>query len=298
MNKRFNVAFIVGQLGLGGAEQQLYHFLSGLDSSRFCPLVITLGPRPDEYWRDPIAELGIPVQHVPRQFSRVFRTIRIAAILRAERIQIVHSWSFHTNPYAALAGRLAGVPLRLGSMRENYSLLTERLVRRLGYVGLDALTTNSRSAALQVKEFGLTSAPVRFISNGVHTPETVNQADRLRLKRELGFSGTEILIGNIARLDGNKNHAMLLRAFASLTEKWPDLRLAIIGDGPLKYPTRLNGSRPGYRIKRQYSWQHASGSPLLVSHGCVLHDLLYGRFAKFGDGSHGSWLASGVYTLR
>jgi glycosyltransferase involved in cell wall biosynthesis len=234
MNKRFNLAIVVGQLGLGGAEQQLYHFLSGLDSSRFCPLVITLGPRPDEYWRGPLEELGVPVQHVNRQFSRVFRAIRIAAILRAEKIQIVHSWSFHTNPYAALAGRLASVPLRLGSMRENYSLLTERLVRRVGYFGLDALTTNSRSAALQVKEFGLTSAPVRFISNGVHIPDRVNQADRLRLKRELGFSDSEILIGNIARLDGNKNQAMLLRAFASLTEKWSDLRLVIIGDGPLK----------------------------------------------------------------
>ena len=62
----------------------------------------------------------------------------------------------------------------------------------------------------------------------------LNQADRLRLKRELGFSDTKILIGNIARLDANKNHPMLLRAFAFLTEKWPDLRLVIIGDGPLK----------------------------------------------------------------
>ena len=237
MNKRFNLALIVGQLGLGGAEQQLYNFLSGLDSSRFCPIVITLGPRPDEYWRDPIEELGIPVRHVARQFSRVYRAIRIAAILRARQFKL-YIVSTHTNPYAALAGRLASVPLRVGSMRENYSLLAEKLVRRLGYFGLDALTTNSKSAAIQVKEFGLTSAPVRFISNGVHIPDSVNQAERLRLKRELGFSDTDILIGNIARLDGNKNHAMLLRAFASLTEKWPDLRLVIIGDGPLK--SRLN----------------------------------------------------------
>ena len=44
----FGLAFIVGQLALGGAEQQLYHPLSGLDRSRFRLLVIGLraGPVP------------------------------------------------------------------------------------------------------------------------------------------------------------------------------------------------------------------------------------------------------------
>src|SRR5258706_6895937 len=228
----FRVAYIVGQLSLGGAEQQLYHLLSALNRSRFSPVVITLGPTADEYWKKPITELGIPVHHVPRCFSRIVRTHRIAVILRAAQVKIVHSWSFHTNPYAALAGRLAGVPLRLGSMRENYRLITDRLVRRLGYRGLDALTTNSRSAARQMNE--LTPVPVRFISNGVDIPLPVDSSSRLRLKSELGFRESEILVGNIARLDSNKNHAMLLRTFAALTNKWPQLRLVIIGDGPLK----------------------------------------------------------------
>jgi glycosyltransferase involved in cell wall biosynthesis len=230
----FRVAYIVGQLSLGGAEQQLYHLLSALNRSRFSPVVITLGPTPDEYWKKPITELGIPVHHVPRCFSRILRTHRIAVILRTAQIKIVHSWSFHTNPYAALAGRLAGVPLRLGSMRENYRLITDGLVRRLGYRGLDALTTNSQSTARQISELRLTPVPVRFISNGVDIPLPVDSGSRLRLKSELGFCDDEILVGNIARLDSNKNHAMLLRTFAALTNKWPQLRLVIIGDGPLK----------------------------------------------------------------
>jgi len=237
MNLR--LAYIIGQLSVGGAEQQLYHLLSGLDRSYFSPLVITLGPIPNEYWKPRIAELDIPVQHVPRVFSRALRTLRIATILRSVKTEIVHSWSFHTNPYAAVAGRLAGVTLRLGSMRENYGLITDRMVRRLGYVGLDALTTNSRTAARQVKEFALTKAPVRFVANGIAISERVSQEDHARLKSELGFSDNHILLGTIARLDGNKNHAMLLRAFAPLTKRWPDLRLVIIGDGQLK--TRLSG---------------------------------------------------------
>ena len=90
-----NLAFIVGQLILGGAEQQLYYLLSGIDRSRFRPIVISLGATSHEYWEDPIIELGIPVRHITRDLGRSIRACRI--------IQVVHSWVFHINGYSALA---------------------------------------------------------------------------------------------------------------------------------------------------------------------------------------------------
>lgn len=229
------VAFIVGQLSLGGAEQQLYYFLSGLDRSHFRPVVITLGPKSDEYWVQPIVSLGIPVLHVPRRLGRALRTFRIAAILRCKRVQMVHGWDLHTNPYSAVAGRLAGTPVRLGSMRFNYEvILTEKLVRWMGYRGLDVMVANSTVAANQLRELRLTKAKVRLLPNGVPIPEIVSEGDRLRLKSELGFSSADLVIGSIGRLDVNKNYAMLLRVFAALITQWKRLRLVIIGDGPLK----------------------------------------------------------------
>src|SRR5262245_44997149 len=229
------LAFIVGPLFLGGSEQQLYHLLSGLDPSRFRPIVISLGARHDAYWDQPIKSLGVPLWHVARSLGRAGRAMQIASLLRSEKIQIVHGWMFYTNPYSAVAGRLAGIPLRLGSMRENYEgLPNDKLLRWMGGRGLDILITNSAMVADQVREFRLTRALVRVVYNGVHIPKQVSQAERSRLKSELGFSDAHLLIGNVARIDSNKNHAMLLQAFATLAEKWPALRLVIIGDGPLK----------------------------------------------------------------
>jgi hypothetical protein len=118
----FGLAFVVGQLVSGGAEQQLYHLLSGLDRSRFHPIVISLGSRPDEYWAQPIKSLGIPLWHIARTLGRAGRTLQIASLLHSENIQIVHGWDLHTNPYAAVAGRLVGLLLCLGSMRLNYEV--------------------------------------------------------------------------------------------------------------------------------------------------------------------------------
>ena len=69
-----NLAIIIGQLSLGGAEQQLYHLVSRIDRQRFNVAVISLGPKADEYWKDPILNLGIQVRHIPRTLGRGFRS--------------------------------------------------------------------------------------------------------------------------------------------------------------------------------------------------------------------------------
>ena len=177
------LAFIVGQLGLGGAEQQLYYLLSGLDRSRFRPIVISLGATPKEYWERPITELGIPVHHISRRVTRAVRAFRITKLLRVYGVQIVHGWVFHSNPYSAVAGRLANVSIRLGSMREALSgLRGGKFLRWMGYQGLDALITNSIETARQLEQFQLTRARVRRVPNGVPVPEPINQIERTRLK--------------------------------------------------------------------------------------------------------------------
>jgi glycosyltransferase involved in cell wall biosynthesis len=229
------LAFIIGQLSLGGAEQQLYYLLAGLDRSRFRPIVISLGPKPDEYWEQPIIRLGIPVHYIPRHFGRTLRALRIADVLRVQKIKIVHGWVFHSNPYAAMAGRLARISIRLGSMREAYSGLPKRkFLRWIGFRGLDVLITNSTRTARQLQALDSLRARVQIVPNGVPIPDKIDAIERTHLKVDLGFSGTDLLIGSIGRIDENKNYCMLLRVFTLLAEKWPVLRLIIIGDGPMK----------------------------------------------------------------
>ncbi len=54
------------------------------------------------------------------------------------------------------------------------------------------------------------------------------------MKLELECNPDNLLVGSIGRLDQNKNHMMLLRTFARLSEKRSNIELLLIGDGPLK----------------------------------------------------------------
>lgn len=229
------IAFLIGQLGIGGAEQQLYYLLSGLDRARFQPLVISFGRVPGEYWEDPIRRLGIEVECLPLSLGRWRRTLRVAQLLRRNRILVAHSWTFHTNPYVAVAGRLAGVPLRLGSMREHrLGVSLPSAVRPFAIRGLDGLVTNSAMTAEHLRATRPAGVPVSLVANAVVLREKATDIVRSRLRSDLGVSAEHLVIGTIGRLDANKNHTMLLRAAVPLSERHPTLRLILIGDGPLR----------------------------------------------------------------
>jgi glycosyltransferase involved in cell wall biosynthesis len=105
----------------------------------------------------------------------------------------------------------------------------------MGYIGLDIVVANSESAARGLEESRRSGADVRVVPNGVYMPNEVTGDKRRRLKIDLGFSADDLPIGTLGRIDGNKNQGMLLRVLARLADKWRQLRLIIIGDGPMRH---------------------------------------------------------------
>src|SRR5262249_36282827 len=166
MKRPYRTVFIAGRLILGGAEQQLYYLLSGLDRARIDPVVITLGSTQEEYWEEPIRNLNVPLWRLQRNTGRFERTIRIARLLRQLQPHIVHGWVFYTNPYAAVGGALAHVPVRFGSMRESYGgLPNNAFLRQIGCRGLDVLVTNAAQTAGEVQK-NKVRVQVKVVPNG------------------------------------------------------------------------------------------------------------------------------------
>lgn len=62
-----------------------------------------------------------------------------------------------------------------------------------------------------------------------YDPET-----RRRVRREMGAADGGTLVGAVAMFDPVKNHAFLLEAFAAALRENPGMKLALIGDGPLR----------------------------------------------------------------
>src|SRR5262249_40076638 len=137
------IAIVAGQLVVGGAERQLYLWLSNLDRKRFEPVVVTMQPEPGDYWEEPIRQLGIPLLRVARRANRIARLLKIASALRSYAPELVHAWHLHASPYAGAAAKLLGAKASLGSLRGSFASFQEsRFQAKLALWLVDALIVN------------------------------------------------------------------------------------------------------------------------------------------------------------
>jgi glycosyltransferase involved in cell wall biosynthesis len=71
-----------------------------------------------------------------------------------------------------------------------------------------------------------------FVDAGAFAP--VPSSVGAALRAELGIPSDALLVGCIARLAEVKNHATLLRAVQSLSDRWRQLHLVLVGGGELQ----------------------------------------------------------------
>ncbi|HEX9111651.1 MAG TPA: glycosyltransferase [Terriglobales bacterium] len=156
---------------------------------------------------------------------------RLARHLRQNAIDIAHAFDFYTNLTLIPAARWARVPVVIGSQRQLGDLLTRmQFQAQLFALRLaDAVVCNSQAAADRLCAAGLPRHKTVVIGNGM-PPEVFAPAEPA-IPRVPGV----LRIGMIARMNTrSKNHSSLLRAFAQLLKKMPNLELVLAGDGPFR----------------------------------------------------------------
>ena len=77
MPRAWRVAYVIGELGNGGAEYQLYELVRGLDRTRVDPTVLVLAA--GGYWAEHIRELGVDVEEIAGRGSADLGRLRRSA---------------------------------------------------------------------------------------------------------------------------------------------------------------------------------------------------------------------------
>jgi glycosyltransferase involved in cell wall biosynthesis len=82
-----------------------------------------------------------------------------------------------------------------------------------------------------VEVIGIDPQKVAVVPNGISEHDRPDRGD---VRRELGYLEDELVLGFIGRLSPQKNPRRLIEAFAQACGERADLRLAIVGEGPLR----------------------------------------------------------------
>ena len=226
------VCYMLTRLEAGGAERQLVLLLAGLDRSRFRPLVVVekLGGALETAVR----ELAIPIHVVGRRvrWDPLF-PLRLAGLFRRERVRVTHPFDPMFAFYSVLAGVLARVPVRLVTWRNRRYPLLHTVLLQLVMPLTSRLVANSEHAARRIRRWFPFRSRIIAIPNGLDATVYARRPDLDKKRHDLGLASDDRpVVGMVAHLWRQKDHATLFHAVQDLIERWPRLILLLVGDGP------------------------------------------------------------------
>lgn len=241
MAKKVRVLQIIDKVGNAGAEVLQRTFAEGLDRTRFDLYICGLRPRPGSITVPALKALGVPVivlnQHASYDLPSLLRLVRY---IRRHKIDIIHT---HLQG-ADIMGRMAGFATRrpvVSTIHNGLIDLDEEprhrqlLERWTAHLWCRKLVVVSELLRAEVAQwFGFPLSRVLTIANGVDTDRFYRRPDfdRAAVKQAL-VGGDFPLVTNLARLTPQKGQEYLVKAARIVTLSRPDVRFAVLGEGPL-----------------------------------------------------------------
>lgn len=231
-----SIVLISTGLAYGGAETQLVNLATRLKKRGWDVRVISM--LPPQAFTEELQAAGIPLAtlNMRRGVPDPRAVFRLVAILRQWRPHILTTFMFHANLLGRIAGRLAGVPIIVASIRnENFGgPRRDRVLRLTDWMG-EITTTNSRLAADNLVKRGVVPRDrIRVIPNGLVLDKfMVNDSNRAGLRQQLGIAEDEFLWLAVGRLEEQKDYPTLLQAFKVLKQGGHKAQLRVAGQGPL-----------------------------------------------------------------
>ena len=225
-----HIALFISSLRKGGSERVLVNLAAYLSEQGWRVTMVTQYRGEVEY---PLPE------GVTRVFSEitqeeagrgrignfVARFLKLRGIWKKERPDAILSFIGKNNIMALVTASFLGIPVAVsvrGEPKEEYASRLLRFLARLLFGQAAGVILQSERA----KAF----FPKRVRRKAVVLKNPLNP-DFVRPV----FSGEREKKGAaVGRLDANKNHEMILRAFAETAERFPEYRLVIYGGGELR----------------------------------------------------------------
>lgn len=228
--RKIKVCHVLTDTNIGGAGTALVNLLTACDRERFAfsvvlpydsaaaPLVEKTGT--DIIFAHGIADRSAAPAAIPA-LTRIFRRLRP---------DIVHT---HASLSARLAARAAAVPVII--MTRHCADPLPRVFSAAGGILLRGCCTRAIAvgddAADALAACGFPRERIDVILNGTAPLREPTEAELDAAREKLGINKDDFTVGIFARLEKRKAHEVFLEAARLCTEKAPDIRFLVVGDG-------------------------------------------------------------------
>jgi glycosyltransferase involved in cell wall biosynthesis len=260
---------LIPTLDRSGAEKQMVLLAQGLPRDRFWVEVATLtrlGPLEAE-----LRAAGVPVTAIGKRFKLdPLALARLVRFLRAGRFDVLQTWIFAANTYGRIAARRARVPvvvtaeMAVDLWKGPRELAIDRYLARR----TDRVVGNSRAVVDFYRQVGVPGDRLALIRSGIGDEEPP-RVDPAEVRAGFGWPGDAPLLLFAGRLAAQKGVDDLIAAIDLVQYGLPELRVLIVGDGPLR--TQLEATAHAFRLDGMVRFTgHRDDVPRLLAAADVL----------------------------
>lgn len=197
--------------------------------------------------REGIKTISINMERGISPVKDLISLFRLYHVLKSEKPAIVHSITPKAGLLTMLAGKMAGVPIRIHTFTGLIFPTKKGFVQKV-LINMDRLlcsaATNIYPEGKGVKKdlvnYKITSKPLKVIANGnvngidldYFSTETVSEVQKDQLKRQLNIAPSDFVFVFVGRLVGDKGINELVEAFLQISknsEQSKSAKLLMIG---------------------------------------------------------------------
>jgi len=215
--------------GTGGAQESYSGLLLRLDRVKYDVRAVSLSAGSAV---QRLRRLGVEVEVIDAADDEA-AVRELAAYLRRNEIDLVHSHMYRAEVIGTRAAVVAGTPVIMATVHSSRVRSDEDIATLASLTEyMDRLIVPSSSIEAKVRA-ERRDTRYSVIPNGVDLDRFSAPTPDCGLREELGMPPDGLLLGIVARLEAEKGHRFLVAAMPDILAAAPRTWLAIVGEGSL-----------------------------------------------------------------
>lgn len=237
---KIRVAVVMGKFTSGGIKSVIMNYYSNVDRNKiaFDLLIDENSPIEDYSEVEAIGGRVYKINTLLNPFKYIYQIYKLS---KENKYHIIHGYINALNVFPMLAGKLAGVPVRIA---ENLSsahpgekkTIVKNVLKPFAKLFPTDLAACSRSCGewLYGKR-DVESGKVKIFNNAISLKKyKYDEELRKKVRSSVGLSDDNFVLGHIGRYQYQKNHDFLIDIFDEVYKRDKNARLLLVGYGDLK----------------------------------------------------------------
>jgi len=194
--------------------------------------------------REGIRMIAVEIRRGISLWKDFISVLKLVRVFKQEKPLIIHSHTGKAGFIAMIAGKIAGVPIRIQTVTGVGYEATKGIFRqiiilsdRITFFCATNIIPEGNGVRNSMLKFNVTKKPLHIIRNGningididYFNPSTVSDATKSALKNSLCIKESDFVYVFIGRIVGDKGVNELVSSFDMLFKSYQDIKLLLVG---------------------------------------------------------------------